>query len=264
MNPNERQKYQTFCEETARAAGDILMDYVGKFHVYEKGRSDLVTEADFASQTFVKERILQYFPDHLILGEENIADTNALGGPGKFRWIVDPLDGTTNYVHGMPFFCVSLALEADGELLVGAIYAPALGECYTAACGGGAFLNGKPIHVSSTSRLEDSLAGFGFPADVQLESPDLQTFLSLLNVCHALRRMGSAALNLAYVAAGRFDVVWNFRTHPWDIAAGVLLVREAGGIVVDTKNASLVLDKGDFIAAASEELKNQLTPFFPH
>lgn len=251
---NDLEKYLEICEATARCAGEILVDYIGRFHVHEKGRADLVTEADFASQAKVKEQIGRAFPGHVFLGEENTPGTSAAGGVGICRWIVDPLDGTTNYVHGDPRFCVSLALEVDGILQVGTIYAPLLEECYTAVQGRGAKLNGKPIHVSGIEEPQKSLIAVGFPPGAGYDSPDLEAFMNVLDQCHAIRRSGSTAMNLAYVAAGRYDATWNFRTRPWDIAAGALLVREAGGVIRQLNGSPLDVNRGSFLAAASESL----------
>ena len=147
----------------------------------------------------------------------------------EYRWIVDPLDGTTNFVHGVPHYCVSLALERNGELLVGAVYDPLLEECFTAAAGQGAWLNGRPIHTSQVSLLSEALAAVGFPPKVTRDSPDLLLFLEMVCRCQAIRRTGSSALNLCYLAAGRFDLYWSYSTNIWDVAAGVLILREAGG-----------------------------------
>ncbi|MDO4574372.1 MAG: inositol monophosphatase family protein [Planctomycetia bacterium] len=247
-------KYLEFGEETARAAGRVLVDYIGKFHVHEKGRADLVTEADFMSQETVKSRITQAFPTHVLLGEENTPGSSAKGGKGVYRWIVDPLDGTTNYVHGDPRFCVSLALEYDGELQVGVIYSPLVEECYTATRGGGAFLNGRLIRTSGVNAMRESLIAVGFPPGVTFTSPDLHAFMNVLDQCHAIRRTGSTAMNLAYTAAGRYDATWNFRTNAWDIAAGTLLVREAGGTVEQIDGSAFDVDTGSFLAAATRPL----------
>lgn len=247
------------CEQLARHAGAILLDYMGKIHVNTKScPSDLVTEADGASQTFVAEAILRTFPKHTILGEENQPGTSATGGPGIYRWILDPLDGTTNYVHGFPNFCVSLALEYDGILQTAAIFNPIREECFTAQRGHGAFLNGKPIHTSKTTKTRESLVSVGFPPNVQHDSPDVRGFMNVLSSCHAIRRTGSTALNLAFVASGRLDATWNFHTNPWDIAAGVLLVQEAGGAVTGIRGEEFDVNAGHYFAAATEPLKVEL------
>lgn len=247
--------YLAVGEQTAREAGKILLDYLGKIHVREKGRADLVTEADFASQEKVKEMLLAAFPTHGILGEEDIPGTSAKGGPDVYRWIVDPLDGTTNYVHTFPNFAVSLALEFDSEMQVGIIYAPMTQECFTAVRGGGAFLNGKPIRTSGETGVEKSLVAVGFPPGASSVSPDVRAFMNVLPCVHAIRRTGSTAMNLAFTACGRLDASWNFGTKPWDVAAGTLLVREAGGSVRNIYGGPFCVDDGHFLAAGTECLQ---------
>jgi myo-inositol-1(or 4)-monophosphatase len=176
----------------------------------------------------------------------------------EYRWITDPLDGTTNYAHGVPHYCVSLALERSGDLLVGAVYDPVLDECFTAAAGRGARLNERPIATSGVSELSEALAAVGFPPDVQPNSPDLLLFLEMLHHCQAIRRTGSSALNLCYLAAGRFDVYWSYSTKIWDVAAGALILREAGGAITSPSGGDFVLETGHFLAAANEKLHAQL------
>ncbi len=254
-NAEELRVYGAVAEDAARQAGAVLMEYVGKFHVKEKGRADLVTEADVAAQAKVKELVLNAFPEHALLGEEVMPGADAhRAAAGRFRWIVDPLDGTTNYVHGMPHFCVSLALECGGELLAAAIYAPPVEECYTAVLGGGAFLNGRPIHVTTAREPEESLVGVGFPPAAGYDAPDVIGFMNILNACQAIRRTGSTAMNMAYVAAGRFDASWNFYTNPWDMAAGALLVTEAGGVLTDITGAAFCVDGHSYFVTATREL----------
>lgn len=247
-------EYLSVGEEAARVAGQLLLDYAGKFHVYEKGRADLVTEADFASQEKIKSMLLRAFPTHRILGEENTSGTDARGGRGIYRWIVDPLDGTVNYVHSFPNYAVSLALEFDLEILVGIIFQPTTGECFTAIRGGGAFLNGKPIRTSSVTEVEKSLVAVGFPPGVNSESPDVRAFWNVLPLTHAIRRTGSTALNLAFTACGRLEACWNFGTKPWDVAAGTLLVQEAGGAALGIHGKKFNVDEGHFLAAGNETL----------
>ncbi|NQU24546.1 MAG: inositol monophosphatase [Candidatus Nealsonbacteria bacterium] len=250
-------EYATTCEKAVRAGGAVVLDWIDRFEVSEKGPADLVTQADLASQDAVSCIILQTFPDHFILGEEDQASEPATSR-SEFRWIVDPLDGTTNYVHRVPHFSVSLALERNGELLVGAVYDPIREECFTAIAGGGAMLNGRPIHTSEVSELPNALAAVGFPPRVATDAPDVLVFLEALSGCQAIRRTGSAALNLSYIAAGRFDLYWSFSTKVWDAAAGVLLVREAGGIVTEPDGSPFTLDDGRFLAAANDPLHKQL------
>jgi myo-inositol-1(or 4)-monophosphatase len=245
------------CENAVRAAGRTILDWVGKTSVQRKGPADFVTEADFAAQEVVKRMVLQAFPQHSVLGEE---DQLAGSTPSatEFRWIVDPLDGTTNFVHGIPHYAVSLALEQNGTIIVGAVYDPSMGACFTAAQGHGAFLNGQPIRTSQVTELSEAIAGAGFPANLQPDSPDLLVFNKVLFRCQGVRRTGSAALNLCDVAAGRFDLLWGFSTKIWDIAAGILLIREAGGVVTSIEGGEVDLGSGRFLAAANAALHRQL------
>jgi len=245
--------YLRVCEEAARAGGRVIQDWIGRIEVRKKGPADLVTQADFASQEAVRQIVLGAFPEHSLLGEEVDCDARA-DVRTEYRWIVDPLDGTTNYVHGVPHYCVSLALERRGELVVGTVYDPCLDECFTAARGGGARLNGRTIRASRVSTLSEALAAVGFPPNVQPDDPDLLLFLKMLPECQAIRRTGSSALNLCYLAAGRFDVYWSFATHIWDVAAGVLILREAGGIVTGTDGGDFLLEEASFLAAANRPL----------
>ncbi|MBN1395197.1 MAG: inositol monophosphatase [Pirellulales bacterium] len=250
--------YLRVCEEAVRAAAGVVQNWVGRTETREKGPADLVTQADLESQETVRRIVLGAFPDHTLLGEEHVAQPPSAELHSEYRWIVDPLDGTTNFVHRVPHYCVSLALERGGELLVGAVYDPALEECFTAVAGGGARLNGQPIKTSKVLKLSEALAAVGFPPGVQGDSPDLRMFLKLVPRCQAIRRTGSAALNLCYVAAGRFDLFWSFSTHVWDVAAGVLMIREAGGVVTSSTGGEYSLESADFLAAANPALHAQL------
>jgi myo-inositol-1(or 4)-monophosphatase len=245
------------CESAAKAAGRAIQDLVGKASVQLKGPADFVTEADFAAQEVVKKAVLTAFPQHSVLGEEDLLPGNTPSAT-EFRWIVDPLDGTTNFVHGIPHYAVSLALEYKGRILVGTVYDPSRDDCFTAAEGGGAYLNGRPIRTSSVTKLSDAIAGSGFPAQLQPDSPDLLVFNEALFRCQGVRRTGSAALNLCDIAAGRFDVLWGLSTKIWDIAAGVLLIREAAGIVTSPEGGDVDLGSGRFLASANMELHRQL------
>jgi myo-inositol-1(or 4)-monophosphatase len=201
------------------------------FRVGKKGTIDLVTEVDVECERMCRAIISERFPHHDILAEELSTDPG--GAPASsHRWVFDPLDGTTNYAHGLPIFCASLALEINGRAEVGAIYDPTRQELFTAERGVGAFLNGRHIHVSSTPELIDSLLVTGFPYDVHKQTGDLVTmFAAFLGRARAVRRLGSAALDLCYVAAGRFEAFWEQHLWPWDVAAGALIVTEAGGRV---------------------------------
>jgi len=233
--------YAKTCEKAVRAGGAVVLDWIDRFEVKEKGPADLVTEADFASQEAIRKIIFEAFPDHGLLGEED--ESLEAADRAEYRWIVDPLDGTTNYVHKVPHYSVSLALERDGQVLTAAVFDPTRDECFTAVAGEGAFLNGHPIRTSQVRQLSGALAAVGFPPGAGRDSPDLAVFLEAVDKCQAIRRTGSAALNLCYLAAGRFDVFWSFSTKIWDVAAGILILREAGGTVT----SRLVTQSADFL-----------------
>ncbi len=193
-----------------------------------KGDKNLVTEVDRESERLIVERLLERFPGHNIVAEEG----DYPQGASPFRWIIDPLDGTTNYTHSFPWFCVSIALESAGEPVAGAIYNPMHDELFTAVKGGGAYLNGRRLHVSARSPLQNTLLGTGFPYDCASDpANNFSNFIIFQKAARGIRRAGAAALDLAYVAAGRLDGFWELKLKPWDVAAGVLLVREAGGVV---------------------------------
>ncbi len=255
---DEYTAYLETCETAVREAGKVVLDWVDRFEPRQKrAPNDLVTQADLASQETVSRILCKAFPDHVIVGEENQAGHETASGD-RFRWIIDPVDGTTNFVHRVPHYAVSLALEHQGDVLVGAVFDPNADECFMAARGRGATLNGQPMAVSRIATLPDALAAVGFPYDVHHQSPDLRVFLEAAIKCQAVRRTGSAALNLAYLAAGRFDLYWSFSTHVWDMAAGILLVSEAGGTVTGPDGGPLELDTGQFLAAATPELHAEL------
>ena len=221
--------------EAARTGAAILEQWRSKFKVREKARADLVTEADVASQVAIKELLLGRFPDHLFVGEEDavgktIEETRPpLDAPPV--WVVDPLDGTVNYVHDVPAYCVSIGLYIAGKPIVGVIYDPRMNELFTAATGRGAFLNGERIHVSPCPTIRDALVSTGFPSNFEAQMRNLEAWKKVTYHAQALRRSGSTALNLAYVAAGRFDGYWAYDNYAWDVMAGAVLVTEAGGIV---------------------------------
>jgi myo-inositol-1(or 4)-monophosphatase len=250
-------KFLHVCEQAVRAGGETVQYWVGKIKVSKKGPADLVTQADFASQEAVARTILTEFPNHRLLGEENTTrSTNEPDSP--YRWIVDPLDGTTNYVHGIPHYAVSLALERNGDLLVGAVFDPVMGECFTAAKGQGAWLNGQTIRTSQVTAISEALGVGGFPPGVNSDSPDFQFFLEAIYHCQSVHRSGSTALNMSYLAAGRYDVFWTFAAHLWDVAAGILLVEEAGGAICRPDGGAFSLEDGPFLSAANPILLGQL------
>jgi len=233
--------------EIAREAGIFLKNKLNSVHTIDyKGEINLVTEADKTSEGMITSKISTLFPDHDILAEEFTYTTRG----SDFTWIIDPLDGTTNYAHGHPFFCVSIALKNLDTLIVGIIYDPMLDEMFVAEKGKGAFLNDRAIHVSNTNRIIKSLLATGFPYDIREDSHNnLNYFNEMILKAQAIRRAGSAALDLAYVAAGRFDGFWELKLNPWDIAAGWLLVEEAGGIVTDMQGKDYYLESPSILAS---------------
>jgi myo-inositol-1(or 4)-monophosphatase len=217
----------------------------GKVSVREKGRGDLVTSADIASQEAIRETLLTAFPAHTFLGEESTVGPDPTA---DFRWIVDPLDGTSNYVHGLEFYAVSIGLEHRGELVAGVIYDPAAARCFKATTGGGAFLNDTPIRVSRVDALRSALLVTGFPPGMRGRADLLRLFEEFCSESHSVRRLGSAALDLAYVACGRFDGFYAPNLHPWDAAAGAVIVREAGGLVTNLDGSPYTLYTHDILA----------------
>jgi myo-inositol-1(or 4)-monophosphatase len=222
-----------FAIQTARDAGRLLAERFGRtLRVANKGELDLVTESDLASEKLIIDRIKTYHPRHAILAEESGASEAATSEPqSEWRWIIDPLDGTTNYAHGYPCYCVSVGLEHNGRMEVGVVYDPMRDELFTAERGAGASLNGRRMQVSSTSNLSAALLCTGFPYDVRERSEFARHFANFIMNAQGVRRDGAAALDLAYVACGRFDGFWEEGLKPWDVAAGSLLVEEAGGRV---------------------------------
>jgi myo-inositol-1(or 4)-monophosphatase len=254
-------EYMTVCEKAIRTGGEIIQQWAGKFEVTKKGPADLVTQADLESQRAVTRIILDAFPDHSIIGEEDAsldAGKTAASQKSEYRWIIDPLDGTTSFVHGLPHYAVSLGLERNGKLLVGGVLNPGTSECFTAALGQGAKLNGRPIRTSKVAAMSDALGVVGFPTGVKRDSLDMAVFLHVVFQCQSVHRSGSTALNLAYLAAGRYDIFWNFSAKIWDVAAGILLLTEAGGAIRTPDGNDYQLDKSPFIAAANPTLLDQL------
>ena len=260
------ESYLSVCEDAARSAGKILREMLGTTSVrHKRDPSDLLTEADIAAQKTIESVVLGAFPTHRFLGEEgNLTGsltTAGQQGTSELCWIVDPLDGTTNFVHGVPLFGTSIALTQGTDVLCGVFYNPMTEEFFSAAQGQGAFLNGKKIRTSTWQTLEESLVSISFPTNIQDDSLDLLAFKRIFSACQSFRRTGSTALNIAYVASGRFDATWAFNCHPWDIAAGIVLVKEAGGIV--TKPDGSPIDFGEpspICAVANETLHQKLMP----
>jgi len=214
--------------------------------IRHKGVTDLVTDVDLASERLVCSAILDAFPTHTILGEEG----GVLGGGDtRYRWLVDPLDGTTNYTHGFPLFCVSIGFEVDGELTFGVVDAPCLGEQFVAERGRGATLNGRPIHVSNVAELRQAMVATGFPYGREALPRALRSFEVMSFESQAVRRVGSAALDLCYVACGRFDAYWEHQVKAWDLGAGALIVTEAGGRLSATDGAPFSVDSGQVLSS---------------
>jgi myo-inositol-1(or 4)-monophosphatase len=218
-------------KDAARRGADALEQWRSKFRVREKGRADLVTEADHASQHAIREYINRRFPDHLFVGEEGDDLKTRPAADAPPCWIVDPLDGTTNYVHDVPMYCVSIGLMVAAELVVGVVYDPRQQEMFAAAKGQGAWLGDQRISVSKTDQLEDALLATGFAPDIRGLERTLDWWRYFSFRCQSLRRTGSTAINLAYLACGRYDGYWAFDNHAWDVAGGFVLVRESGGVV---------------------------------
>jgi myo-inositol-1(or 4)-monophosphatase len=223
--------FKLFAEDLARQAGSLLKKQFNQTHkIHYKGDINIVTEADRMSEDLIVKSITRNFPDDGILSEES----PAISGTGKRRWIIDPLDGTTNYAHGYPVFCVSIALESDGEIVLGVIYDPIREDLFSTVRGKGTYLNGKKLTVSSVKNLSRGLLATGFPYDIRDSRENNLDYFNVMAVnVQAIRRAGAAALDLAYLAAGRFDGFWELKLKPWDTAAGCLMVEEAGGKVSD-------------------------------
>jgi myo-inositol-1(or 4)-monophosphatase len=254
--------YTIEIEPIARQAGDLLMRYFRERIGFEyKGDVDLVTEADRASEQFITAELRRRWPEFGVLGEEGTrSDMEA-----EYRWLVDPLDGTTNFAHGYPVFCVSIALVRGEQLEAGFLYDPTRQEFFSAERSHGAKLNGQAIRVSTTSRMAESLLGTGFPSHKRHKNPNVHFYHQLTLRSHGVRRAGSAALDLANVAAGRYDGYWEFNLNPWDTAAGVLLVQEAGGQVTRFDGSPFRLKSDEVVASNSlihEELIHNFAEIF--
>ncbi|NOS88389.1 MAG: inositol monophosphatase, partial [Methylococcaceae bacterium] len=233
----------------ARSAGDLILrsaDNAGHLHIDQKGKNDYASEVDLAAEREIISIIRAAFPDHAILAEESGAHDG-----NDFVWVIDPLDGTTNFLHGFPQYCVSIALKHKGRLEVGVVYDPVRDELFTAKRGGGAMLNNRRLRVTTQTTLKGALLGTGFPfkTDKHLDAY-VGMFKSLTTECAGIRRAGAAALDLAYVAAGRLDGYWEIGVMEWDVAAGILLVKEAGGVVTDFSFDEHYFASGNVIAAS--------------
>lgn len=234
--------------EAAKAAGSVLQDYAkAGFTIELKNPINLVTDADRAAEQCIIDHIRRHFPTHRTLAEERGLDARV---PSRYRWIIDPLDGTTNFAHGFPIYAVSIGVECEGELMIGVVYDPTRDELFTAESGHGAFLGGRSISVSRTARLDEALTVTGFSYDIR-DTPDnnLDHFARFALKAQGVRRTGSAALDLCYVAAGRFDGFWEVKLSPWDMAAGAVIVRESGGRVTDLHGNAHSIYQPELIAS---------------
>ena len=245
--------------DIAREAGALLATYFERRIGFElKGDFDLVTVADRASEHLVVERLRQHFPSHSIVAEEG----GGHEGTSGYRWYVDPLDGTTNFAHGYPIYNVTMGLELDGEMLAGVVFDPNRQEMFSAERGAGAYLNNRRIRVSAVKRLEDSLVSTGFPSSKRHLNVNIHFYHQMAMASHGVRRTGSAAIDLAYVACGRLDAFWEFGLKPWDMAAGTLLVAEAGGAVSDMKGEAHSVTASHHLLADNNALHGQVLELF--
>ena len=251
----EENRWVPAASDIAREAGARLREFLAQGVATEyKGDVDLVTVADRTVEKLIRGRLAETFPEHGIYGEEGTRERL----DHEYRWYVDPLDGTTNFAHGLPHFSVSLGLEHrapglapgdDGTMEAGIVYDPMRDELFTAERGRGAFLNGRPIHVSDVANLAESLVATGFPSRKRHASPNIHFYQEFTLRSHGVRRAGSAALDLAYVACGRYEAFWEFHLNPWDTAAGFLLVEEAGGRITDFSGGGFRLDSREVLAS---------------
>ena len=230
---DDLEQWRSAAREAALRAAAVLEQWRGKFNVREKGRADLVSEADEQAQQAVRAFLLGRFPGHAFLGEEGDGAKSRPGPGAPPTWIVDPLDGTTNYVHDLPLYCVSVGLEVAGELVAGAVYEPSRGEMFHAAKGRGAMANDTPLRTSAEADLGRALLATGFPPDLRGNEQALDWWRWFSFNARSLRRTGSTAINLCWLAAGRLDGFYAFDNHVWDVAGGVVVLREAGGIVAN-------------------------------
>ena len=240
------QDHRRVAERAAIEAGALLKGLYGKVAAREKQPGDLVTEADSASQRIIAEILAREFPDSTLLAEEDGVKPDPAN---PWRWIVDPLDGTTNFAHGFPFWCVSIALEHQGDLVVGVIYNPLTGQTFAATRDQGTTLDGNPLRVSTAPTLRQSLISTGLPTPFEPDADRTLKHLRRMSTgTHTFRRTGSAALNLAYVASGAFEVFFATKINPWDVAAGVVLIREAGGAVTSIAGEPYDIYKDEILA----------------
>ena len=245
----------TAADEAARIGGAILQDWATRFTAREKSPANLVTEADLASQKAIFDYLHERFPDDRFVGEEDLGDDAPAQGDGSYQWYVDPLDGTGNYVHGFPYYAVSIGLACHGRLHSGHIFDPTRGEMFAATVGGGAFLNGQPMQVAHCDTLGDAFCVASLPVATDPENIALERFLRVAPRVQTVQRTGSAALNLCYVACGRIDAFWSTSLSPWDKAAGVVLVQEAGGTISACGGGPFDLHVRDVLATGQGSMR---------
>lgn len=249
--------YRSVAVKAALKSGRFIKSSVGKIEkISYKGRDNIVTDVDKKAEAMIIKDILAAFSDHSILSEESAPRS----GSASYKWIIDPLDGTTNFAHAFPFFCVSIGLEFDGAMILGVVYDPMRDELFVAERGKGAYLNNKRIRVSKTAKLIDSFLATGFSYGLKRKDRNIANFRNLLTRTLGIRRAGSAALDLCYVACGRFDGFWEMDLHPWDSAAGMLIVNEAGGRVTRFNNSPYTPYEKD-ILATNRLIHSQIASF---
>jgi myo-inositol-1(or 4)-monophosphatase len=250
--------YLNTAVEIARESGALLAElFTQPMEITYKRRSDLVTAADRRSEALIVEQLRRHFPEHGIVAEEG----GGHSAPSEYCWYVDPLDGTTNFAHGFPMFCVTLGLACRGEVIAGVVYDPTRNDLYTAERGGGAYLNGRRLQVSRTEKLSEGLVATGFPPFATNHDLNIKFYFRFTELSHGIRRCGSAALDLCSVAAGRFDGFWELKLNPWDKAAGSLLVTEAGGRMSDIQGRPFDL-LGDDVFASNGLIHGQMLEVF--
>src|SRR3972149_2463373 len=247
--PIELENFLKIAIEAVKEAGKIQEEKFGEnFKIEHKGEINLVTEVDYQCEKVIIDIIKRDYPEHEILTEE--AGSVKTAPNSRYKWIIDPLDGTTNYAHSYPCFCASAGLEIDGEVVTGAVYNPMLNELFTSIKGNGAYLNGKRIGVSKIADINKSLLTKGLPYDIRdSKENNLNHFCNFAVRAQAIRRPGSAVLDLCYLAAGRFDGFWELKLYPWDMAASSLIVKESGGMITDFKGSEFSIYKGEMLAS---------------
>ncbi len=250
-------RYVEIAEQAARAAGDILLTMQAGIKAREKGPKDLVTQADLAAQQAIHDIVRHAYPEHAFVGEEG-DDLDGLSRDVAYCWVVDPLDGTANYVHGLPSYAVSVALTHHGRPIAGVVLDPTMNECFAATAGEGAYLNGTRIRPSRCVQVREAIVAASFAPNVPRGSVEVARFVEAIHEAQAVRRMGSAALNLCYVACGRLDGYWATSVKAWDVAAGTLLLQEAGAVVKGLDGSNFQLARPELLSAATPELYRAL------